>query len=103
MFKPAVLTGADPARYVEIQVDDRPVMAREGEMLAIALMEGGVSVFRRTPVSGQGRAPLCLMGVCFDCLVHVDGRRNVQSCMVQVEAGMRVALPQGARTVGETA
>jgi predicted molibdopterin-dependent oxidoreductase YjgC len=85
---------------VEILVEGRGVAAREGEMLATALLNAGVVPFRHTPVSGQPRAPLCLMGVCFDCLVEVDGAQNVQSCMVQVRAGMQVRLPNGARTAG---
>ena len=40
---------------------------------------------------------MCLMGVCFDCLVEVDGRPNVQACMVTVREGMRVRLQHGAR------
>jgi predicted molibdopterin-dependent oxidoreductase YjgC len=39
------------------------------------------------------------MGVCFDCLVQVDGRANVQACMVKVSAGMRVVLQHGARAL----
>jgi NADH dehydrogenase/NADH:ubiquinone oxidoreductase subunit G len=37
------------------------------------------------------------MGVCFDCLVEVDGTPNVQACMVAVRDGMRVRLQHGAR------
>ncbi|WP_010103485.1 2Fe-2S iron-sulfur cluster-binding protein [Verminephrobacter aporrectodeae] len=87
----------DQRRVVEIFVEGRSVPAREGDTLAAALLNARVVPFRRTPVSGQPRAPLCLMGVCFDCLVEVDGARNVQSCMVQVRAGMQVRLPTGAR------
>jgi hypothetical protein len=72
-------------------------------MLATALLNAGVVPFRRTVVSGSARAPLCLMGVCFDCLAEVDGQQNVQSCMVQVQAGMRVQLSEGARRPGEAA
>ncbi|MDP3886226.1 (2Fe-2S)-binding protein [Hydrogenophaga sp.] len=85
---------------VEIFVEGRAVSAREGDTLAAALLNAGVVPFRHTPVSGQPRAPLCLMGVCFDCLVEVNGAQNVQSCMVQVRAGMQVRLPNGARTAG---
>ena len=53
--------------------------------------------------TGEPRAPLCLMGVCFDCLVEVDGRQNVQSCMVDVREGMNVGLQHGARRVAGTA
>lgn len=79
---------------VTIQVEGRDVVAPEGAMLALVLLEAGVEVFRDTPATG---APLCLMGVCFDCLVQVDGRANVQACMTPVRAGMRVQLQHGAR------
>ncbi|MBB2776202.1 UNVERIFIED_ORG: hypothetical protein HNP28_001515 [Comamonas terrigena] len=103
MFKPAVLPGADGGRRVQIRVEGRAVQAREGQPLAIALMEAGTVAFRCTPVSGAPRAPLCLMGVCFECLVQVDERCNVQSCMEPVREGMQVTLPQGARSLGEAA
>jgi aerobic-type carbon monoxide dehydrogenase small subunit (CoxS/CutS family) len=57
------------------------------------------AAFRETPVSGAPRAPLCLMGSCFDCLVQVDGQANVQACMVRVKDGMQVQLQHGARSV----
>lgn len=101
MFKTMELPTAERPRTVEIEVEGRRVPALEGESLASALLNAGVAAFRRTPVSGQPRAPLCLMGVCFECLVEVDGAQNVQSCMVEVRNGMQVRLPQGARRVEE--
>jgi predicted molibdopterin-dependent oxidoreductase YjgC len=41
-----------------------------------------------------------MMGVCFDCLVVIDGRPNQQACMVTVRDGMRVERQQGARATG---
>jgi len=38
------------------------------------------------------RALFCGMGVCFDCLVTVDGRAGVRACVTLVRAGMRVEL-----------
>lgn len=96
MFKP--LPGIE-RRIVSFSVDGRPLQAGEGDTLAGALLNAGVLAFRRTPVSGQPRAPLCLMGVCFDCLVEVDGRQNVQACMIEVQPGMRVRLGAGARSI----
>ena len=101
MFRTMPLPTSEQRRVVEIFVEGRSVRAREGDTLATALLNAEVVPFRRTPVSGQPRAPLCLMGVCFDCLVEVDGAQNVQACMVQVCAGMQVRLPAGARPVGE--
>ena len=68
-------------------------------MLALAMLKAGFARFRDTPISGSARAPLCLMGVCFDCLVEVDGLPNVQACMVTVQDGMQVRLQHGARRV----
>ena len=82
---------------VNLQVEGRAVQARVGDTVAAAMLEAGVAVFRDTPVSGAPRAPLCLMGVCFDCLVEVDGRPNVQACMTPVAEGMQVRLQHGAR------
>jgi D-hydroxyproline dehydrogenase subunit gamma len=103
MFRTMPLRPSEQRRMVEIFVEGRSMPAREGDTLAAALLNAQVVPFRRTPVSGQPRAPLCLMGVCFDCLVEVDGAQNVQSCMVQVRAGMRVRLPSGARQIGDPA
>jgi D-hydroxyproline dehydrogenase subunit gamma len=95
MFRPINTATKRPA--IDLLVDGRAIKAHEGDTLAMALMNAGVVVFRQTPVSGAPRGPLCLMGVCFDCLVEVDGRQNVQSCMVEARAGMQVRLPTGAR------
>lgn len=103
MFRALDLPAGEQRRAVAISVEGRPVQAREGETLATALLRAGVVPFRRTAVSGAPRAPLCLMGVCFDCLVEVDGAQNVQSCMVEVRDGMQVRLPEGARRPGEPA
>jgi D-hydroxyproline dehydrogenase subunit gamma len=52
---------------------------------------------RTTPVSGSPRAPYCMMGVCFECLMEIDGIANRQACMVRVRPGMRITRQQGAR------
>lgn len=93
------IEGLAPRRSIAIEVEGREVNVREGDPLAVALLQAGVERFRDTPVTGAARAPLCLMGVCFDCLVEVDGTQNVQSCMVEVRDGMTVRLPPGARRV----
>ncbi|MDO8284912.1 MAG: (2Fe-2S)-binding protein [Rhodoferax sp.] len=101
MFRPIDSTLARPG--VTLLVQGQPITARVGETLAMALLNAGVVPFRKTPVSGQPRAPLCLMGACFDCLVEVDGQQNVQSCMVEVSEGMQVRLPTGARRAEDAA
>ena len=100
MFKLIEKSAAGEAAPVELTIDGTVAHAPPGQMLAITLLMAGVHPFRLTAVSGEPRAPLCLMGVCFDCLVNLDGTANVQSCMVETCAGMKVRLQKGAPTYG---
>ena len=76
---------------VTITLDGRPVRARAGDTVAAALFAADVRQCRTTPVSGAPRAPYCMMGVCFECLVEIDGLANRQACMVAVQPGMQVS------------
>lgn len=86
---------------VTLSVEGRPVAARTGESVAAALLAAGIITTRTTPVSGAPRSPFCLMGVCFDCLMEIDGVPNRQACMTTVRDGMTVALQHGAAAVSE--
>jgi D-hydroxyproline dehydrogenase subunit gamma len=66
---------------------------------AVMLLHGSIS--RTTPVSGSPRAPFCMMGVCFDCLMEIDGVPNRQACLVTVSEGMRIRRQDRARQVVE--
>jgi len=89
------LPGADAA--VDIWFNGRPLSVPGGRSVAAALLVAGVARFRSTPVSGAPRAPYCMMGACFECLVEIDGVPGRQSCMVQVRDGMRIRSQEGAR------
>jgi predicted molibdopterin-dependent oxidoreductase YjgC len=62
---------------------------------AAALLFAGAAYTRTTPVSGSPRAPYCMMGVCFECLVEIDGVPNQQACMVPIAEGMRINAQHG--------
>ena len=66
----------------------------------VVLLASGRSACRTTPVSGAPRGPFCMMGMCFDCLVVIDGVPNQQACMVTVSAGMRIEMQRGVPTAG---
>jgi sarcosine oxidase subunit alpha len=85
---------------VRLSVDGKAIEAREGDSVAAALFAAGIDHCRTTPVSGAPRAPYCMMGVCFDCLVTIDGVGNRQGCLVRVQDGMEVATQQGKRELG---
>ncbi len=75
------------------------VQGRAGDSVAAALLALGVRAPRDTAVSGTPRGPYCMMGVCFDCLVEIDGIANRQSCMVPLAPGMVVRRQRGKRDV----
>ncbi len=75
---------------VEVVIDGEPYVARAGDSVAAALLAAGRVAFRTTPVHRAARGPYCLMGVCFDCLVTIDGRPAQQSCAISVVPGMRI-------------
>jgi sarcosine oxidase subunit alpha len=89
----------DARAAVTIHLDGEPVTAREGDTVAAAMLAAGVDHTRTTPVSGAPRLPYCMMGVCFDCLMEIDGVPNRQACLVCVRDGMQVRRQQGARRV----
>ena len=84
---------------VTIAVDGLPVSARAGDTVAAALLAAGFQAFRTTGVSGASRGPYCMMGVCFDCLVEIDGVGNRQACLTPIADGMQVRRQRGARGV----
>ncbi|AZO80440.1 MULTISPECIES: (2Fe-2S)-binding protein [unclassified Bosea (in: a-proteobacteria)] len=90
----------DPGpQAVTIFIDGRPVAAELGESVAAVLLRQQEGWSRTTPVSQSRRAPYCMMGVCFECLVEIDGQGSVQSCLTPVAAGMRITRQQGRRSL----
>src|ERR1700742_1359800 len=98
LFKPLPGVQGAAATNVAICFNDQPLSVPGGCSVAAALLAAGVSRFRATPVSGAPRGPFCMMGACFECLVEIDGRSNVQTCMTPVRDGMQVRRQDGART-----
>lgn len=74
---------------LRLLVDGREITARADVSLAAALLNAGITVFRRS-VSGEPRAPLCGMGTCFECRVAVDGIPDRRACLEPVRDGMVV-------------
>jgi D-hydroxyproline dehydrogenase subunit gamma len=84
-------------KTVSLTIEGRRVDARVGDTLAAALLAAGFDHCRMTAITGAPRAPYCMMGVCFDCLVTIDGVGNRQSCLIPVREGMRIELQRGKR------
>lgn len=89
----------DHAPAVRMTFEGRTIIARKGDSIAAALLAEGVLDFRDTPVSAAPRAPYCMMGVCFDCLVEIDGVASRQACLTTVADGMVIRRQRGAHGV----
>jgi D-hydroxyproline dehydrogenase subunit gamma len=96
MFK---RSDGEARRPVTIFVEGTVVDAREGDTVSAALLASGLDVRRKTAVSGAPRLPFCMMGVCFDCLVTIDGVGNRQGCLVPVVEGMQIEIQKGKREI----
>jgi D-hydroxyproline dehydrogenase subunit gamma len=83
-----------------IFIDGTATPARHGDTVAAAMLASGHVACRATAVSGARRGPYCLMGVCFDCLVTIDGSANRQACMTMVRDAMRIETQRGKREYG---
>jgi D-hydroxyproline dehydrogenase subunit gamma len=73
-----------------VYVDGKPVPVHAHDSAAAAALKAGLDYTRVSPVTGEKRAPYCMMGVCFDCLMVIDGMPSRQACMVRVREGMRI-------------
>jgi predicted molibdopterin-dependent oxidoreductase YjgC len=94
MFRPGFDGGESRVAFT---FDGAAMTARQGDTVAAALLANGVSVFRESAISGVARGPYCMMGVCFECLVAIDGVGNRQACLATVEDGMAVETQKGRR------
>ncbi len=99
MFKRLHKAGADAHSSISLLYEGQAVACQLGDTVATALLANGQDALRDTPVSGVSRGPYCMMGICYDCLVTIDGQPNQQACMTPARAGMVVLKQCGAREV----
>lgn len=66
------------------------IHCRMGETIATALLCAGQLELRRSPRAGNPRGAWCMMGVCQECLIRVDGVVR-QACLTPAESGLRVS------------
>jgi hypothetical protein len=61
-----------------------------GQSIGAALVSNGITAWRSTRKDARPRGLFCGIGVCFDCLVTVDGEANQRACLVEVLEGMKI-------------
>lgn len=81
--------GTAPPRRLAATFNGEPIEAEQGQSIAAALMAAGIHAWRDTR-GGSPRGLFCGIGVCFDCLVTVDGESGQRACMIPLAEGMEV-------------
>jgi sarcosine oxidase subunit alpha len=78
---------------IVLTVNGTHVTVPAGSMVSAAVALAGVTTFRRS-VAREPRAPLCGMGICFECRVTIDGREHRRSCQIPCQTGREVTTDE---------
>lgn len=92
---PELLVSAEPEAPFTLRIDDRDIEALPGHTIAAALWRAGIVSWRYTRGGGKARGVFCGIGVCFDCLVTVNGRPNQRACLTPARPGDVVRTQEG--------
>ena len=90
MFRLLETTGDAAGNQLVIELDGVQETVPAGVSVAAALLYLDKIPLRHSVVNAAPRAPFCMMGICFECLIEVDGVANQRACQLQVRAGMRL-------------
>jgi aerobic-type carbon monoxide dehydrogenase small subunit (CoxS/CutS family) len=77
-------------REVRFTFNGEPFKGVEGQSISAALMATGVRELRKTRFDGEPRLIFCGIGICFDCVVVVDGIANQRACLVEINEGAKI-------------
>ena len=78
-------------QHFNIEINGRIIQAHSGQTIAATLIAAGINTFRQTPTH-EPRGIFCGMGVCFECLLTIDGIPDQRACMTLAQPGMKVTL-----------
>jgi predicted molibdopterin-dependent oxidoreductase YjgC len=90
-----ILEIAKNRKAISIIVDGAHIEAFEGDTIASALYASGIMVHRTTAKHHEPRGIFCNRGRCTDCIMKVDGRPNVRTCVTAVREGMVIESLEG--------
>lgn len=89
------ITDDDPklkrGKPVLITVNQKQVTAYEGELVSTVLHCEGIRVFQRKHKNGNPSGIYCGMGICYECLVKINGVPNIRACQTPILDGMIVS------------
>jgi predicted molibdopterin-dependent oxidoreductase YjgC len=92
-----------PPTPVTITVDGQPASGVAGQSLAGVVLASGTLALRLTSAQGRPRSVFCGIGICYDCLVEVNGQRDVRACQRRAADGDVVTTQHDRRPSGDAA
>ncbi|MEI7884192.1 MAG: (2Fe-2S)-binding protein [Clostridia bacterium] len=84
-----------------ITYNAQQLKALEGETIAATLLANGIRIFRYTSKYQEPRGLFCGIGQCTDCIMEVNGKPNIRTCITIVEPDMKVCTQVGSGKWGE--
>ena len=94
-----ILGEPEKGRIVTFTFDGKEIQGYEGEPIAAALKAAGVMGHRYTKKEHRPRGIFCAIGRCTDCVMVVDGKPNIRTCVTPLAAGMKVQTQYGVSAV----
>ena len=80
---------------IEFTFDGEKINAITGQSVAAALLAANQRTLRKSRFNNNDRGVFCGIGICFDCLVVIDGITNQRACLIEAKPGMRVQTQVG--------
>ena len=80
---------------IQFTFDDTTITAVSGQSIGAALLVASQRSLRKTRFNKNKRGIFCGIGVCFDCLVVIDGVTNQRACITEIKSGMKVQTQVG--------
>ncbi len=75
---------------VMVRVNGKEVPAQEGDLVSTVLHQQGITGFHQHPQTGKLSGVYCMMGVCYQCLVTINGLANCRACQTFIQENMHI-------------
>ena len=90
-----ILGTFEKGNKIQFTFDGQAMEGFEDEPIAVALRSNGVLIHRYTTRLNEPRGMFCAIGRCTDCIMVVDGKPNIRTCVEPLKAGMKVETQHG--------
>jgi predicted molibdopterin-dependent oxidoreductase YjgC len=80
---------------IDVYLNGQKIQTSNNITVAALCMTQGLRFTRTTAISNTKRAPFCMMGVCYECLMVIDGKANQRACAITVKKGMKIETQVG--------